>query len=801
MVFKKALPTIVNLLQAPFRAIDPFERRRRLPSEKKRIFPIRVADHFVGFFYRIGIIAGELTRYRINSIMQESKAWWVYRPLLMYTLKAVLLSSVVFYLLYRLNTLFVNDIGRDALKTLGLDVQDLQSMGDFLGYIVGALTALLAIVFAATSTGFQISASRYSSDVSQFVVENDEFRQLMRIFLVSDIFALTTLVGFNLLSANAYLAVLLTYLLAVLMVVYVVRFSAHLFTLYKPRRIFDGLSRTIDKQIAVASATDFRARSWSLSTVSRKNAKKHVDLIEELYTTLFRSGDYNDSYHIAAPLSYLLKKFSGKAHLIHDSDRPWWGDETEEIVTYDNATMADIKSNFEIKSEGRLTMQSRDFNWFENKLLSLYRQAAKDAVENGADIQFGTICYIYGNAFYGDFRQDKGAWQYANLSIAQGLIDGFLGIDISKLSSRNMSAWLNTFFSLSISIVRNEEREDFDKAITDSYHFAAMNRPFDHILRTQTGIYYEALSLYAKRIAVEIAVEGKVITPFEEYRDEIKDDVHKQVDKFVSTNFIQFVDMSDKVARRAYELEDNDLLASILWIQYRWMNNSFYHDKFERAQIVNIAAHENLKYLIHLPKESMKSVEMIEEIEKAFFTSVLEKQKDCYETSLMAVMLLRTLKHPEQNDETGVIRSAKRLYAHAEFVFYASEYYRDNYYINKFMELNNTNLKVSIYKYLLIAGSFDTQDKYWETQTFHRWFQALEHKMKENLNEIRDPSDGGWGYSSIYDHPSPYIQKLGRNEHGGAIELYGDSDFNDWLEARNALSELLKEIANWGGNA
>lgn len=800
MPAKKALTIIVNLLRAPFRAIDSFERRRQLPSEKQIMPLARILDHVAGFFYRTIIILSERVRYNVNYLIQMSKGWWMYRPLLGYTIKSVILSIIIFYALYLLNVLVVNEFIKDAVKNLGLDIQDLESMGDFLGYMVGALTALLAIVFAATATGFQVSASRYSSDVSQFVVENDEFLQLRRIFLVSGIFAFTTLVGFNLFGVKAYLAVLVTYLLGILMVVYVVRFSTHLFMLYKPRIIFDGLSRTIYKQITIASSTDFRSRSWSLLSQSRKSTQQHLVLLEELYTTLFRKKEYDDSYHITRSLAYLIKKFAGNAHLIQDSERPWWGNETHQLVTYDDSSLATIKSNFEIKSEGRLTIPSRDFNWFEDILLSLFRQVAQDAMDKGVDLQFKTICFAYGNALQGDYKGDKGVLQFGNLAIAQGLIDGFLAVDVDKLSLQNFGIWLETFFSLSFGVLKIETDKDFDKSITDSYALIVRGRSYHPAIKKQTGIHYNILNQYAKKIELEKAVEGRIITPLEDYRDEIRSKVRKKIEEFTDMNFIKFIDTSNKAAKRAHALKDYDLLASLIWIQYRWINHAFYNHNFERAQLINIATHENLAYLFRLPAESAKKAELLEEAEKGFFTSILEKQEDCYDTFVGALRILRLSQPPTLKEEQKIVRMARRLYAHALFVFYASEYYQDPSYLKKFFELNGAGLKVSIYRYLLIAKELESQDIHWETQTFHRWFLSLERLIEEDLKEIRDPNDNGWGIGTIYDHSSPYIQRLGSYGGAGMIDLFGASDFEDWLEAREALTELLAEFFMRGKN-
>lgn len=295
MKAKKLIAAIFGFFTIPIRALDPFAQRR-FPSQKKRPWIVGVTDNIAGFFYRLTILLKEQFRYRTNSAMQQAKAWWGFRSLLTYTLKTILLSALVFYGLYKLNGLLTGGWMKSLVGYLGLTVQDIQSMGNFLGYIVGALTALLAIVFAAVSTGFQISASKYSSDVSQFVIENDDFRQLTRIFLIAAVFSFTTLIGFTLVGARAYAALLLTYLLALITIVYVVRFSFYLFMLYKPRTIFSGLSTAIEDQIDTAANTDFRSKSWNLLTQARTKAQQHLVLLEELYSILIKREEYEDGY-------------------------------------------------------------------------------------------------------------------------------------------------------------------------------------------------------------------------------------------------------------------------------------------------------------------------------------------------------------------------------------------------------------------------------------------------------------------------------------------------------------------------
>ncbi|HEU5379427.1 MAG TPA: hypothetical protein VFV38_28725 [Ktedonobacteraceae bacterium] len=799
MKAKKLVATIFGFFTIPIRALDPFAQRR-FPSQKKRSWIVGVTDNIAGFFYRPTIMLKEQFRYRTNSVIQQTKAWWGFRSLLTYTLKTILLSALVFYGLYKLNGLLTGDWMKSLVGYLGLTVQDIQSMENFLGYIVGALTALLAIVFAAVSTGFQISANKYSSGVSQFVIENDDFRQLTRIFLVADVFSFTTLIGFTLLGARSYAALLLTYLLALITIVYVVRFSFYLFMLYKPRTIFSGLSKTIEEQIDTAANTDFRSKSWNILTQARKKAQQHLDLLEELYSILVKRDEYEDAYHIAGPLQYLLRKFAEKSHLVKNRERPWWGHEIKELVTYDDSLMADIKSNFEVKSEGRLFIPSRDFNWFENKVFYLFKKVAEDAVDKGSHLQFQAITYAYGYAFYGDFHDEKGVFQLATLPTAQGIIDCFLDIDVDQLDTSDLQSWLDTFFKMSVGLITLKTDNGFDEAISRSYQRIAQGRDYKPALHRQTGIYYEVLEEYAQKIRLEKAVEGSIVTPLVEYKNEIQGIVQERISDFIDNNFIKFVDASEKALKRAQVIKEHTLLAHILWMQLHWINNCLINKNFERASLINIVAHENLPLILHIPAEYIKKVELLEEIEKGFFIAVLEKQKNSYISSLTGLIFLRFVQRPQDlQDNQSSTRWALRIYSLALFAFYASEYYQDHFYIREFLQKISKLLQSSVYDALLVFKELKRYEIYWDTQTFHRWFLLLENQIRENTHITRDPHYGGLAFRTIYDHPSSYIQKLGQ-DHMGGIEMFGEFGFEEWLKLQKARSELLATLLRRSGN-
>lgn len=772
--------------------------RYRLPENKNKNYLFYLADKYLGYIYLKILNLSERLRLKEHSVFKGFSSWWSVRYLFRRTLYLLLMAGALFAGLFALNNVIdVSDLYNDLVLN-HIIIESTIALTDFLGYLVGAQTALLAIVFAAIATGFQISASKYSSDISQYIIEKDDFKHLLGIFLFADIFSFTTLISVSVLGLYSSLALLLSYVLAIVTIVYIIGFHQHLFLLYKPLSIFNSIGLGLKQNLEVINIKGRRAKSWTIALNSKENTSKLLGLLDDLYRRLVKNKEYDDAINISGPIVLAIQTYSPISHLKDDPERPWWGKDTQKVIDADDSSYATIKQNFDIKSQGRFAIPSRDLEWFERRILKLLHTVYHDSLDKDRLTQFRTVLFCFPYMMFGDYKNEYGTFGDGNLGLTQKILDELVTIDIKTLDKDQLEVWFEAIFKTFYGLIETDPAPDLNKEVMKMYEDISKDKSIQKLLNTSSGLSYKYLKDYANKLQIEKSVEGELVTSIEGVVSEIRELIEDEIKKFVLDNIYKLIELSNIATKQAFVLGADELCTNIVWAQFRWMNNAMYNKDFDLAELVGVSAKKNLGYTVRIPPEVLLAQELPQEVEKGMFVSLIENRLDLFTTfnTADAAMFLKTA---SMGDEKAKMRRARKIYFVSLLAFYTSEYYQENTYIAEVIKARSVLFTVNFFEYLNLIKELATDDIMFDSQTYHRWFLNLSNEIHNNLAQVIDPSDHGIGVSMIYDHPSVYIQHLCERGGLGMIDQFAAYDFNEWIEQRKALGELLGYLRG-GGN-
>lgn len=103
---------------------------------------------------------------------------------------------------------------------------------------VGAVSALLGLIFALYAVGFQLTTDRYSEDVTSFMNEEPVSNYFFGLLIFTDIFSIITLIKLQLITTPPVFSFLLATLMVILCLLGVVIFKKHYIESMKPVSVF-----------------------------------------------------------------------------------------------------------------------------------------------------------------------------------------------------------------------------------------------------------------------------------------------------------------------------------------------------------------------------------------------------------------------------------------------------------------------------------------------------------------------------------------------------------------------------------
>lgn len=660
---------------------------------------------------------------------------------------------------------------------------------------VGAISAILGLIFALYAVGVQLASDRYSEKVSSFIIQEPVTDYFFKFLIFTDLFSLLILLRLHFASNLPIISFLLAAVLVSLSIMGILVFRSHYVNSMKPLSLFERLWRVcLDQFQVVTNPNNYKYKSWSLTIHCRDTTNRHLNIFADLFRDLVRNNNWVDASYGPIVLSHILRDYLEIKKLV-DKEKGWWFFEKYEQVKADDLNMFTVKANYELQGKGPLHIPKASENWLEDKAIGFLEEMSLHIHEDKSNKLVGRIADGYKELLVGHYeerrgqkpRLEPGAIQNQEFESFQKGIESFLPL-WQKIDFSNADAgvvFLNDYFAISEELL---EKWDVDKTlkIAESfYNGDQLNIDKKFLSKRDLPSYTrDQLLSYWERLEVEQRLEGKIITPKDRFAEEIKDVLVDKRREIVKNYLTRFFDNSDQIIIKLYKDKNFEYVGHFIKMQYEWVSRLLYLRDIELAQSFAQRIKKNAAFVAYLPKQSVVDLELLEQIEKGFFVSLVERSKSLFEvyaqTAVLILMIIRT----DETDQDKLFRLMKLPVIWGGVAYLVSELDSDFHYVTCFSEALEGSFRPGWMIEILekVTELRPVRNIWWETTRYHSWYMNLLNRLRDELRVIPYQESGALGFSKRYDHPSPFIQELAEWEMMDEERCM--EGFIDWLKLR-----------------
>lgn len=686
---------------------------------------------------------------------------------------------------------------------------------------IGAISAVLGLVFALYAVGFQLSTDKYSERVASFINQERVSSFLFRFLVFTDLFAIAVylkLITFDHLPVfSFYLATMFVGI----SLLGVIIFKNHLVEFIKPVSLMSRLSELVTDEIFnVSKPNNYRYKSWNLATQSREKAAKNFQTLTTIYRDLTREDSRNgnrwdDAVYAVAFSGQLLKGYARRKRYI-ELDKQWWASETFEKVKADNLATYELKFQHEIKGTGPLFMPKPDPDWFENRVFEFLGQAEEDIPRDKTHKLFVRLSDAYKEIMVGDKEKQKdappriipGAWHSQEFSIFDKALKSFQGIrhKIDLNNEDTLGYYLNDYFATVTEVI---EPWDYELGLRIARSFYLK----DGRLNTDTSflvnydlptVYRGILHDYWQRLEVEQKASGRIVTPqsaliaeltevFNERLQEKKEEVLK----------VAFTDTSNFVKELTTAKNMHSAL-QVIKIQMEWISHLMYSEQGDIADNLIKYMQKTSAYVFVASKDDLLEEEMLEQAEKGYFVAINEEKKRVFEVYARALVLIWRRSTIDEKDPDKVIRTMRQAVIWGAHAYAMSELRQDHFWVSTFTKEMLIHFPQDVLIKIMElaadnpAGSSDT---FWEATRYGVWERSFAAKVQNEVKQVMSDDPFEYGFSTHLDHPSRFIQSMGRGVMDAFLmERRAAESYVEWLKKRQAIGDIIKLLSERAGN-
>lgn len=695
----------------------------------------------------------------------------------------------------------------------GITIGDIQTG---LTIYVGAISALLGLIFALYAVGFQLTTDRYSEDVTSFMNEEPVSNYFFSLLIFTDIFSIITLVRLQLITTAPVLSFLLATLLVILCLLGVVIFKKHYIESMKPVSVFRRIWQQNIRIFSIVTAqSGYKAKSWSIVGGSRKRSKKLLNIFGSLYDDLINTEKFDDASYGPLILGKLLREYLDNKRFINN-DRGWWAEQKFEVPSGgDMSVEADMQNAYEIQGKGVYLTSSQDSDWFEKRSLDLLRTMRDSACSQKNATMVSRVSDGYKQILAGDREQSGdndptevlGAWQNQEFfAFDQGLTDFLELVDKAGFGESTYStSIINDYFAIWITCV---EKWDTKPAITAAEEFYSGDQHENSKkFLNDKRIPAEARKLlidYWQRLELEQRLEGKIVTPATVLVEELTvaiDEVLVQQSKFTIEKFLEH---SNKTIDRLVEDKNYEYVGQFVKMQMMVVSRLQYDDQSELANMFAPSLVKNSRYLLLIGKEEIVELKLLDQCERGFFVAIMNDEIDLIKAYTKALVLVRQVIITGGTDQNEVIKYHRQIMFWGAALYIVSELKTDEPLIRDYVELlDKLYPNGSLPKMVMLLKDLNlTELISWEVNRYSRWFLEISKKLKRELAEEPYHDAGEIGYSTRYVHTSGFIRSLAEWEYDisdRAIEAFAEWVASwDRKNKEPAIQEILELLRKRG---
>jgi hypothetical protein len=677
---------------------------------------------------------------------------------------------------------------------------------------IGAISAILGLLFALYAVGFQITTEKYSSRVSDYVNQETVGNSFFKLLVFTDLFAIAVLLRVQLLTLVPSVSFIAVVLLVATCLLGIIVFKNHYILTIKPRSLFNRLWSDIRENIWLASdRSRYSYNSWSIVQSSRNRTRELLSLLKALFEDLWHSENWNDVVYTPGVLSGLLTEYVKRKKYI-DRDRSWWFPQTQAEVKANNMSSLSLKINYELQGKGPLRMSSSDYHWFENSIFNILRTVENrigSAPEDTHLLKY--VINFYQTVLAGDYTKDQygryqktitGLYENQEFDVFEKYLNSFFALYEKVKTDDELGDYLNGYFAIGLTLI---DGFDYSKYQATIKSLVGTN---GHLTRTREELarfdlpemFYNQLLDYWDRLDLEVQCEGHVITPQSCLEKEILDDARVKEKQYFDKFFGKLYTHHDTILADLHRKRKHKELALFIKLRFEWISRMLYINKVGLAEEYGSKLAHAGVYLPFLHKQILLDSEFWEELEKMLFPSVIENCRTLFKalTGIFTLML-PVINADEKNLDNIMYRNRLGLIL-GGFVYFASEFRQDYSMLIDYVQIIEMAYQKSrfIQAMELLAkpkdvGGLNLTLKLinWETTRYHHWFGEIIGRVEE-LPKTYDNVRFYSGSQLVADHTSKFIREM--SYQWFTPEEKCAEAFIEWAKKRDSIRQFIEAL-------
>lgn len=819
---------IIRIIIYPFELlISKFKQRRDpfefdLDPDRKRSFLEQIRETVFGriyYAYEWVLENIRVKRYnRRNRLKEEGIAFQlakIGRSMLVYLVLTIILSVVIDWSIASLlNVLHLPDIKYLKIPSDGF-------IEEFFKAGIGAISALLGLIFALYAVAFQMTTEKYSSEVIDFINSELVGNFFFKLLIFTDLFMLYGLIEMNIVEIYPWFTFLLSVGLVSLSLIGILIFKNHYLTILKPKSLFGRLLG--DATEAIDTGTNRRKYTFnSISVVLsvRQKFANAISILGSLFGDLRKNQSWEDMVYAPMTLSVVLTRYMQKKKFL-DRERGWWFFSRYKEVRADNESLLVLKLNYEMRGNGPLNITQPNTEWVEDQVYALFQQFNQEVDGSKEKNRFVLqLIQAYQTILHGDYEKDKnGRYQknvfgaYENQEFVT--FDKFLKLFqelFEKLDLSNpevVTAYTNAYFAVSQSILDGFDTAPFEKELL------SLIGPDSQLVKSKRevrntelpSLFYVKINDYYDRLEIEQKIEGRILTPpdllIAETTKSLKDEEAK---KFAERIKI-IADSQEKIALALYQRRDHRAVAMILRLRLDWFSRLLHIKKYDAADEYAYLIGKMAIYTLYIPKEILVEFDFILQIEKIIFIAAMERKLLLFrELARLLILILNVLNQNldtlSEAEQMAFIQRNRILVILGGFVHLVSEFEQDNAILIEYVQIVEKSFAhlafpefIRLMAEIKEAGGLNISLRLIQAETprYHSWFGMMHWKI-DKLPKTYDDIPHYSGLQEVADHPSRFIRIISYN-----LSFLEDTiidAFSEWVQKREEIRKLIGILKN-----
>lgn len=705
---------------------------------------------------------------------------------------------------------------------------------------VGGITAILGIIFALYSVGFQITTAIYSSKVAEYVNQERVGRFFFQILVFTGVSTLVLLIFQNTTDIPLIFSFLCATFLTIFSLLGILIYRDDYITKLRSKSIFQLIYNQnyndfelINKYNSPEVASfrliqhpkvkSFRInfpihKSWSVLSTLQKNIQSRIKVHKILFKDLIKNNSYEDASFGITTLGYTLIKYIEIKPYI-DKDLAWWFPRYEEIVKSEDFSMFPIKANYEAQGIGMLHTTKVNYDWLEDEIIDeLERIQNNDKLITHPEIISSLIfCYEiilpgkYEKTLLGYEKKIKGIFELQNYVLFERVLNLYFQLG-SKIKDDTLKPnYINTLGQIKTVIADGFSIRHFPGKLKDwKVGFEAnIKRLFktkseNEIIPWKQPQYFHSIFIeYWNEIQVEKIVEGKYITTQDwlvlEVLEAAKIKEKEIVDKYTNTllnHIVSLTSIGDKYYSNNLSLLILHLFNQLI-SQNQWAKLSTIISKY------NV---ELFKSFITIERESFLNLELRDPIDFGLFASMVNRRKAEFKFYLTLFFLtqIHMSVNIDKSNISKVVNLARRPLIVGSLAYLISELDSDFYFVNEVVKhlegLYVGNLPDIMFQTKDILKGMETislsQIIYDEANRYRTYYRRIINSIIDLPPKYETHGSGLYGFTSTQtvEHPSVFIRQLASFRLADMDECY--EGFIEWLEKREEIKKVILIIKN-----